>query len=184
MKFVTLVAALVATGFMHTASANKCDELDSLTSKQQVVLQKSYAIGKKHDLGETLAAVALVESTAGKNLQNGKSYGVYMVSLGNVIKREGGDKYEDLTADEVLRKTPTAVKKRYIKRLKTDLPFNAKHAIEELRYWQDQTNTPKQMWAAYNGGWNATTKSSALRYSSKIQKNIRLFRQCEYFVSR
>ena len=189
MKFVqTLVAAIaVITVCNNTAYASMgCMELKTMTSNQHNILQKSYSIGKEYDLGETLAAISWVESTAGKNLEGhgsygGGSYGAFMLLLGNVLKREGGKKFRNTPSSAVLKITPSRTKRAFIQKLKNDFEFSARHAIAELRYWKERVpNSNKHLWAAYNGGYNALTKPGAVRYSEKIKRSISMFHRCNY----
>ena len=184
MKFViAMLAASIAVSSTHVEAKPNCDFFDDLTSSQHKVLQKSYSYGKEDDLGETLAALSIVESTAGAHLEgpgkrDGGHYGPFMLALGNVLKREGGKKYKDLNAQQVLNKTPKSKRKAVINRLKTDIAFAAKHAKEELRYWRERTSSNREMLQAYNGGYDAI--GSNQKYPNKIQSTIRSFKQCKY----
>lgn len=185
MKLVTLLVTALVTYQAHAGSIN-CDTITNLNPSQHNNLQTSYQIGTQYNLGPTLAAISFVESTAGMHLENtsstygGGSYGSFMLLLGNVLKREGGKRYKNLTSSEVLRITPRKVKRNYINRLKNDIRFSAAHAISELQYWRERTRSKKSMLAAYNGGYNALSKPSAVTYSNKVSRVERLFATCGY----
>jgi len=188
MKFThVMLAVSITVSSTYVEAKTNCDFFSDLTFSQHQVLQKSYSYGKEDGLGETLAAISIVESTAGVNLvgpskRNGGHYGPFMLALGNVLKREGGKKYKYLTAQEVLDKTPKSRRKAVIKRLKTDMKFAAKHALKELQYWRNHTNTKREMLQAYNGGYGAI--GSNQRYPNKIQRALKSFKQCDYAFKR
>lgn len=185
MKFVkTMIAGMIAFSSCNLSAKTPCKDFNNLAPSQHEVLQKSYSYGNKYDMGYTLAAISWVESTAGKNLQDNsssgpRSYGPFMLLLGNVMKREGGKKYKNTSSTKVLRMASRGAKLSYIKRLKVDFNFSAKHAITELMYWKHRSSSEKELWASYNGGYNALTKPGAVRYSNKIKRTIGLFKTCK-----
>ena len=188
MKFANVMLAVAITvSSTHVVAKPNCDFFEDLTSSQHQVLQKSYSYGKEDGLGETLAALSIVESTAGVYLEgpskrDGGHYGPFMVSLGNVLKREGGKKYKNMSAQQVLNKTPRSKRKAVIRRLKTDIAFAAKHAMKELNFWRSQTSTKRGMLQAYNGGYSAIGLNQ--RYPNKVQVTIKSFKQCKYTFKR
>lgn len=100
-----------------------CPKLDK---EQLSVLRQSYTYGKPYNLGITLAAIALKESSAGKNLINAFSldYGAYQGNAATICKQSGVF-HDDFLCNEELTKVVLS------------LEDAAKHAIETLLYWQD-----------------------------------------------
>lgn len=121
LKTVILFSLTIAPFF--SAATTQCPQFDA---NQIETLQRSYDLGKSHDLGLTLAAIALKESSAGKYVINAVSadYGVYQSNYKTLCKQAGVYHDNFLCNQEVGR-------------VVNDINKAAEHALETLQYWQD-----------------------------------------------
>jgi hypothetical protein len=114
-------------------------EYNELTSQQKDVIKKSYWIGKSYGLGNTLAAISIVESRAGaiQDRRHSKICGPHQV--------------DTTIAKENLATSTSA--KEICKELKSNPTLSAIVSLEILLYWKDNSKSYKGMLNKYNRGW-------------------------------
>lgn len=143
-----------------------------LSPAQSAVVNDGYNKGAPHDLGYSLAAMVIVESSAGKYKFNPKSLdiGNYQINLKTAMSRE-----EVTTFWGFLSLTTN---------LMWNSDFNAEMAIKELQYWENyySSNVYRgkdkwiKVWSSYNAGWRHT---NGYAYSQKIKYTVRQLHKCE-----
>ena len=134
----------------------------ALSSTQEDVLQFARDYGRPHDFEWTLAAIALKESSLGKEVENhgdGKlgSYGIFGNQLSMVCKRTGFS--EEVAKDKLIN-----VKE-----------FAAWCAVAELYYWKTlhEWKGWEHLWAHYNAGFDYR---KGLKYAEDIARKINQLR--------
>ena len=161
MRILLLTLLLVSC---TPAVADTCN----LSVKQYQVLDFSFYEGRKHDLGYTLAAIALKESNLGEwviNL-NDPSAGDYHVTIDKVLKHKGW-------VDTPFNRNRAASELIHNKHLSADL------AINELLYWQRRLEGWDNAVRAYNAG-NRWKSSRGAKYLADIETNIRKIKECQW----
>ena len=155
-----IIYASIGIAYVH---ADECAPLFSITDNQWDVLQQAYDTGAPHDLGNTMAAIAWTESTAGKYKVNthSKDFGVMQNNIKTAVARRN-------------------VQGRYAtKELITQLVVNDQLsidlALEELLYWKTHTDSWANMVSAYNNGW---AYKHGTVYLEEISKSTRLMMKC------
>lgn len=135
-------------------------------SSQDIVLLKK--IKQLHDdtmMKYTLMAIAIKESSIGKNLINKKSndYGLFQANIKTILNRE---KVED-----------TPLNRDYFSnKLLTDVGYATKNAIIEIEYWlKVHKEDWFKAWASYNTGWKYKS-NTGLKYSEDIAYIIHTLR--------
>ena len=120
--FINTIAILLTVAPFFAAASAQCPQFDA---GQIETLQRSYDLGKPHDLGLTLAAIALKESSAGKYVINAVSadYGVYQSNYKTLCKQAGVYHDNFLCNQEVGR-------------VVNNIEKAAEHALKTLQYWQ------------------------------------------------
>lgn len=146
------------------AAASSCN----LTGSQYEVLDYSYYVGKPHNLGYTLAAIALKESNLGQWVVNlsDPSAGDYHVTLNKVIRLK---QWENTQFN----------RNRAASLLIKDRELSSSLALNELLYWQTRLNSWDNAVKAYNEGsnWNSV---KAEKYLADIETNIRHIKSCNW----
>ena len=135
-----------------------------LSPMQVDVVNESYYHGSEYNLGYSLAAISIVESSAGKNKFNPNSldFGVHQINLKTAMKREKVENFWGFIS---------LVTKLYL-----DDKYNASMAIKELRFCQGQYGSEyRKIWASYNAGYNIP---AGMTYSNKIANNIKTLKKC------
>ena len=141
------------------------NEYNLFLPKQKQVLQYSYEQGKPFNLGYTLAAIAWVESKAGKyriNLQD-QSAGVYHCTIDQAIKR-----LPNLTDSNYDRN-------RIAQTLIDDDKLASAIAIEMLLEWKHIRPNWSDVVASYHGGSNYRS-NRAQNYLQLIRNRIEVLR--------
>jgi hypothetical protein len=135
-------------------------------AEQKEVIQNSYRYGKSMNLGHTLAAISIVESSAGKQktrFRNDASFGHYHILLKTAFKRLGAD-----TEDEQIQ---------IVLRLYYDQRYGANLAITELLYWkQRHYGDWKKMVASYNAG---NSWENGKNYVDKVSYYVLELQHCK-----
>lgn len=180
-KLIFLFLILCILGFTNNFRQNDtkfklCEKLDSSIEipKSTTILLIAYEEGKKINFPETIQAIVLQESSAGKNLigdiSNGfgkRSYGVMQLKLGTakyVLRHFFKDHFYFKTDEELLIK------------LVTDPVFNIKIGTQYFKMIYDNINVSNKnlRWvksvARYNAGHN--TNLNNFQYVNKIKKRI------------
>jgi hypothetical protein len=163
MKISTLLAATLILSPMAYAESS-CEAYSKLTENQRHNIRLSVNRGVGDDLGLTLAAIALTESSAGLQRVNHKSkdYGLYQINIRTAKSITGieDDHLGYLLAME----------------LTFDDELNAKYALHVLRHFSKVHNGDwSKMIQSYNAGnryWNGRN------YLQKVKENIKLIKQC------
>lgn len=143
-----------------------CGTYDNLSPLQKGRLLFSYHQGQSTNLGYTLAAIALIESSAGLYRLNiySRDLGLYQVNIKTASKVLGVTNY--------YKKLELAEKLIY-----RDI-LNAYVAIDVLRYFIDYHNQDwRKTIQSYNEGFNINTEKSLL-YLDKVSGGVRLLQQC------
>lgn len=166
-----IMAVMLMLPLAATASpvASQC----RLNEAQQAVITRSVQLGESTGTSQTLAAIAMVESYAGKYLRNDvtKDYGVYQINLFWATKR-----IEQLTGAPMTNKQKAAFKERLI----TDHSMNATHAIDILMHYNKVHNGNwRRVVMSYNAGNNWNSKAGQT-YLTKVQKQLIMLKQCKY----
>lgn len=150
----TVVRGIAMAITLCTASqalaSNAPQACPTLSDRQVDILKQSYALGEPHDLGYTLAAIALKESSAGLFLINAMTsdYGIFQGNVRTVCT-QAGVYHNDFQCN------------LEIQRVVSDINTAAKHAIETLSYWRNYHSKRSEhflvyenMIRSYNGGFN------------------------------
>lgn len=145
------------------ASVLDCKDIVSLNDSQVQVLLKSYERGVQDDLGYTLAAIALKESSAGKYRINPKSgdYGAYGINYKTVARLEKVSYYKSIPL---------------LQEIITDDDKGAKYALKTLKWNMKHFKGDwRKAIMMYNKGsnWKSGTK-----YASEVAMNVRILRTC------
>jgi hypothetical protein len=133
-----------------------------LSQKDIIILKKIKSLTDDKMMKYTLMALAIKESSVGKNQINlvTNDYGVFQGNIKSVIRRQNVE--DNLNTRKFLSK-----------KLLSDAGFAMANAIEEVNYWRKvhKENWPR-IWASYNTGWNYKTKTG-LAYSSDVFEIIK-----------
>lgn len=163
MKRILLAISLLLTPTVSQAS--HCALFETLTASQQHVLQESYAGGAPLDLGFTLAAIALQESSAGNHRVNwgDPSFGVHHIYMKTAAST--------LEVQEGIPQVLLAL------RLAVDDDMNREMALGVLTYWRERHSGDwERMVMSYNAGnkfWNGRG------YLTRISRHVRQLQQCK-----
>lgn len=161
VTIVSLILVYACIGIAET-HADECAPLFSITDEQWQVLQLAYDTGAPYNLGNTMAAIAWTESTAGKYRVNpeSKDYGVMQNNIKTASIRRGVEGYYPIRA------------------LMTELVVNDQLsidlALEELLYWDQHTDSWASMVSAYNNGWaykHGTDHTQLMRTNTRMMMN-------------
>lgn len=174
MKFKTLLAtAITALTLSTSVAAVECPDFNDF---QIQTMQKSFALGEKHDLGYTLAAIAFKESSAGLYTINAVSrdFGVYQGNVETICKQAGVWHNSFQCNLE-------------IQRVVNDIELAAKYAIETLTYWKNyhkKNSEPYLVYEyaikSYNAGFGFR-KADALTYWEEYRAAFHQVKQCVKF---
>ena len=165
MKWV-LYFILIAGLTTVQVRADIVDVLDKdkkFTLQQKEVIYKAYLKGERHNLGYTMAAITIVESSAGKYLVNlsDPSCGVYHALVPSVLSRAN------------MRNT-SANRNAICSRLITDEEFAHREALKELLYWESRYVGQRMSWSKMVASYNAGTRyKNGLGYAKKVLKWVK-----------
>jgi len=170
MKYLLTLLIL----FSGTSVARDCSTWNSLSLLQQERLEFAYDYGKHDNLGWTLSALALTESTAGKYRLNihSKDVGLFMIN--------------SITAERTLKVTNYYKKLELHQQLIYDDQLNAYLAMSVLKHFNKQhKGNWKKVIRSYNEGnkWRKDSKSAkkSLDYYNKVRNNLLMLKQCSGF---
>lgn len=162
---LVVVAASLLISACQVDAAPQCNLFKMLDDEQQLVVEYSYARGKEIDMGYTLAAIALTESSAGKHRVNLKdpSSGSYHILVHTAATR--------------LNVTDELGKLNLLHKIATDDVLGATLAILELSYWDTKHKGDwRKTVMSYNAGhkfWNG------VNYLKKITYYVKELKQCK-----
>lgn len=128
-----------------------------LTPQDITILKKIKSLTNEKMMKYTLMALAIKESSVGKNQINlvTNDFGFFQGNIKTVVRRQN-------VQDNVI------VRKYLADKLLNDAGFAMANAISEVNYWRKvhNENWPR-IWASYNTGWSYNTKTG-LTYSSDV----------------
>ena len=154
MKKILIVLSL----FYSFAFSNSL----GLSDKDILVLKKIKSLTDDKMMKYTLMALAIKESSVGKNQINlvTNDFGVFQGNIKSVVRRQNID--DNLNTRNFLAK-----------KLLSDAGFAMANAIEEVNYWRKvhKEDWPR-VWASYNTGWSYKTKTG-LAYSNDVFEIIK-----------
>lgn len=148
-----------ATKVQHTTDWKFTQQdFDELSIAQKSILKQSYWVGHPYGLGNTLAAISIVETRAGAfpDKTRNRICGVHQVDV-FVAK-------ENLGTDTSPRKL--------CKALQDNPVLSAIVSLEILLYWKDNSRTYENMINKYNRGWNETPYDA--EYYRRIQMTLKV----------
>lgn len=140
-------------------------------SKSQIdVLHSSYESGKHYDLGYTMAAIALKESSAGKHLINPytSDYGVYQGNYKTICNQSG------VSGLACSFEVQSVVQ---------DISVAQKHALTTLMYFKNyydrriSVNNYQMMIRSYHSGFSPFSADADL-YWVKYRVNFKIIKKC------
>lgn len=137
----------------------------NLTSQDIIILKKIKSLSDDKMMKYTLMALAIKESSLGKNLINSKSndYGLFQCNIKSVLNRQ---KVKDTSYN----------RKYFASKLIKDVGFATANAIIEIEYWQKVHNKNwVKTWASYNTGWRYNS-NTGLKYASSVLDIIKKLR--------
>lgn len=128
-----------------------------LTSQDITTLKKIKSLTNEKMMKYTLMALAIKESSIGKNQINlvTNDFGFFQGNIKTVVRRQ------NIQDNEMVRK--------YLAdKLLNDAGFAMANAISEVNYWRKvhNENWPR-IWASYNTGWSYNSKTG-LDYSADV----------------
>ena len=128
-----------------------------LSPKDITVLKKIKSLTNEKMMKYTLMALAIKESSVGKNQINlvTNDFGFFQGNIKTVVRRQ------NIQDNEMVRK--------YLAdKLLNDAGFAMANAISEVNYWRKvhNENWPR-IWASYNTGWSYNSKTG-LDYSADV----------------
>jgi hypothetical protein len=136
-----------------------------LTPEQQSVLHFSYSYGEPHNVGYTLAAIAMQESDLGRYLINisDPSGGVWHLTVDKAVNKLGWEH------------TPFNYN-RAIQLLVDDIHFAADIALDTVLWWHNYHDGDWfKTWSGYNGGFKGNPK-----YAHQIAEHIKTIKECKW----
>ena len=129
----------------------------ALTPEDITVLKKIKSLTNEKMMKYTLMALAIKESSVGKNQINlvTNDFGFFQGNIKTVVRRQNVQDNE-------------MVRKYLADKLLNDAGFAMANAISEVNYWRKvhNENWPR-IWASFNTGWSYNTKTG-LAYSSDV----------------
>ena len=136
------------------------EDYDSLNQSQRDIIKKSYYIGNSYALGETLAAISIVETRAGAfpDKSRNRICGTHQVDV-NVVKKN--------------LNTTTSTQK-ICKALQDSPVLSAVVSLEILLYWRDNSSSYRDMIYKYSRGWQERPHDE--EYFRRIQMTLKVLR--------
>lgn len=136
-----------------------------LTNTDLLILKKIKSLTNDKMMKYTLMAIAVKESSVGKNQINeiSNDYGLFQSNIKSVLRRQN---VEDNLEN----------RKYFAEKLLTDPGFAAKNAIVEINYWREvHENNWLRVWASYNTGWRYKSNTGIIYANSifDIMKKLR-----------
>ena len=128
-----------------------------LSTLDIIILKKIKSLTDDNYMKYTLMAIAIKESSVGKNLVNSISndYGLFQSNIKSVIRRQ---KVKD-----------TLYNRRYFaEKLVYDVGFSTANAIVEIDYWRKvHKDSWMKIWASYNAGWKYSS-DTGINYATSV----------------
>ena len=157
MRLVLLIT--IALAIIYTQS-----HAQAFTKSQLSVINLAIKLGKPYNLSNTLAAIVIVESAAGKYKVNPRTedYGVTGINIKSLLSRL---ELPDTYMNRSLYATYLVVEDEYAIRA----------ALAELVYWRDSRK--RVNWWSMVGSYNQGHHLRNNVYASKIAKQISLLKK-------
>lgn len=172
--YSALLGLLLSYPTASLANAS-CASVEALNLIQRHNLHFAYAQGKPHDLGYTLAAIALVESQAGKWRLNVRTndLGLFQINA--------------TTAQNTLKVTHPYRQLELHQQLVYDDRLGAEIAIATLKHFQRNREMTARTWREMVKGFNEGNRwkrdkvslKKAQRYADRVSDSVRVLKQCE-----
>ena len=129
----------------------------SLSNMDILILKKIKSLTDDNYMKYTLMAIAIKESSIGKNLINpiSNDYGLFQSNIKSVLRRQ-------YVEDNYYNRRYFAYK------LLNDVAFSTANAIVEIDYWRKVHNDNWiKIWASYNAGWRYNT-DTGVKYATSV----------------
>ena len=140
--------------------------LQAFEGDQVRLIKKAYTQGAIYDVGASLAAIVVIESSAGRHTlsPDEQDCGVAQINLTSF----------KLRYQQHLQHFPLS-DAQICNMLIRDVDLNLLAAIEELRFWREvHHDNWRLVWGSYNGGWTPNTE-----YAAKVARMIKTLRKEE-----
>ena len=153
---VNLAMKKIIILFLLSFNLSFCNSL-GLSQMDILILKKIKSLTDDNYMKYTLMAIALKESSIGKNLINpiSNDYGLFQSNIKSVIKRQ--------------KVSDTIYNRRYFaNKLVYDVGFSTENAIVEIDYWKKvHKNNWIKIWASYNTGWKYNS-DIGIQYATSV----------------
>ena len=153
---VNLTMKKIIILFLLSFNLSFCNSL-GLSQMDILILKKIKSLTDDNYMKYTLMAIALKESSIGKNLINpiSNDYGLFQSNIKSVIKRQ--------------KVSDTIYNRRYFaNKLVYDVGFSTANAIVEIDYWKKvHKNNWIKIWASYNTGWKYNS-DIGIQYATSV----------------
>ena len=145
-----LISFLLFFTFAYSNSLGLCNS-------DIIILKKIKSLSDDKKMKYTLMALAIKESSVGKNEINliSNDFGLFQSNIKSVIRRQ---------------KVPDNIHNRryFAQKLLDDVGFATANAIVEIDYWRKVHNENwVKVWASYNTGWSYKS-DTGLAYASHV----------------
>jgi len=174
MLYKTFLAVTLCNPTASLANAS-CASVEALNLIQRHNLSFAYSQGSPHDLGYTLAAIALVESQAGKWRLNVRTndLGLFQINA--------------KTAQDTLKVTHPYRQLELHQQLVYDDRLGAEIAIKTLKHFQRNREMTARVWREMIKGYNEGNRwkrdkvslKKAQRYADRVSESVRVLKRCE-----
>ena len=153
---VNLAMKKIIILFLLSFNLSFCNSL-GLSQMDILILKKIKSLTDDNYMKYTLMAIALKESSIGKNLINpiSNDYGLFQSNIKSVIKRQ--------------KVSDTIYNRRYFaNKFVYDVGFSTANAIVEIDYWKKvHKNNWIKIWASYNTGWKYNS-DIGIQYATSV----------------
>ncbi|QKF72322.1 hypothetical protein AFAEC_0100 [Aliarcobacter faecis] len=153
MRFITIFLLLLNFTFANSLNLTKTD---------LVILNKIKSLTDEPIMKYSLMAIAIKESSVGKNIANFSSndFGLFQSNIKTVLSRQ------------YINDTP-ANRKYFALKLINDVGFATANAIIELEYWRSvHKDNWVKIWSSYNTGFSYKSDTGYL-YAKSILEIIK-----------
>lgn len=153
MRFITIFLLLLNFTFANSLNLTKTD---------LVILNKIKSLTDEPIMKYSLMAIAIKESSVGKNIANFRSndFGLFQSNIKTVLNRQ------------YINDTP-ANRKYFALKLINDVGFATANAIIELEYWRSvHKDNWVKIWSSYNTGFSYKSDTGYL-YAKSILEIIK-----------
>ena len=149
-KFISTFLILLNFSFANSLSLTKTD---------LIILNKIKSLTDEPIMQYSLMAIAIKESSVGKNMVNWKSndFGLFQSNIKTVLSRQ------------YVKDTPKN-RKFYALKLMNDVGFASANAIIELEYWRGvHKDNWIKIWSSYNTGFSYRSDTGYLYAKSILE---------------